>query len=94
MVKKVRQFFMQKTSVTLSSKYQLVIPAKIRKSLKLNKGSKLYVQKLDEDRLIISKKPRSIVEELAGLGKEVWDSLGGADSYIRNERNSWDKELP
>jgi len=34
---------------------------------------------------------KNYVEMLKGLGKEVWRSLGGADSYIKQERASWEK---
>lgn len=34
---------------------------------------------------------KSYVEMLRGLGKEVWRSLGGADTYIKQERASWEK---
>ena len=34
----------------------------------------------------------SYVSALEGLGKEVWDELGGVEKYIQEERDSWDEE--
>ena len=35
------------------------------------------------------KRPKDAVSILEGLGKEVWETLEGADVYIRKERASW-----
>jgi AbrB family looped-hinge helix DNA binding protein len=77
------------TEITLSSKYQIVVPTKIRKALGLSGGSKILLQQLDENRIILSKKPDSYTESLWGLGKEVWRKFGGSQKYLQNERNSW-----
>jgi hypothetical protein len=47
------------------------------------------LQQLDENRIILSKKPDSYTESLWGLGKEVWRKFGGSQKYLQNERNSW-----
>ena len=75
--------------ITLSSKNQIVIPKEAREKLNLKSGSKLIVYSIDKNRIIISKEPDDYVKALEGLGKEVWDELGGADKYIKEERASW-----
>ena len=75
----------------LSQKYQIVVPKKIRKEMGLRVGERVGVYSLDKERAILIKKPKSHVDALAGLGKEVWDALGGV-KYIRKERILWDKK--
>ena len=76
---------------TVSSKNQISIPTKVLKALGLSKGSKVAVYHINDKKAIISKQPESYAESLRGLGKEVWDKLGGSEKYLQNERNSWDK---
>lgn len=77
----------------LSTKYQIVVPREVRKQMRLHAGTILTLYPLDEDRALLVKRPKDAVSALEGLGKEVWESLGGADTYIRNERRAWQKKL-
>lgn len=77
-------------TVKLSSKYQVVVPSRVRKALGLKAGSKLRVYRQGQN-IILQKSENSMLDELQGLGKEAWQSLGGADSYIKTERDSWGK---
>lgn len=76
---------------TISSKYQIVIPKQVRKQLELSVGSQVSVYPIDEYKAIIVKKPDDIVTAMRGLGKEVWQALGGTEKYIKRERASWKK---
>jgi AbrB family looped-hinge helix DNA binding protein len=78
-------------TLKISSKNQIVIPAGVRQKLNLKKGVSVVMYALDENRAILSKQPKSYAESLRGLGKEVWEELGGSEKYLQNERNSWDK---
>ena len=73
----------------LSSKYQIVIPKEIREKLKLKSGTDISVFSVDETHAIIMKRPKDYVAAMEGLGKEVWQALGGADKYIKEQRASW-----
>ena len=73
----------------LSSKNQIVIPKEARDKTNLKSGNDLIVQVIDKDHIMLSKEPEDYVKALEGLGKEIWDSLGGADKYIKEERASW-----
>lgn len=76
----------------LSQKYQIVVPKAVREMMKLRAGAKMRIYPVDEERALLVKHPKDYVAALEGLGKEVWDALGGADKYIREERAAWDKK--
>jgi AbrB family looped-hinge helix DNA binding protein len=85
---KVKQRWFMSTS-TLSKKYQIVIPQVVRTQLGLRRGMKVYLESIDEDRAILTKRPESYVDALDGLGADIWKKLGGGDNYIKRERASW-----
>jgi len=60
------------STAKLSSKYQIVIPKRIRRELNLNSGDEL-IMKVEDDKIIIRPKPKSYTEYMLGLGKEVWE---------------------
>ena len=72
-------------TVTLSSKYQIVIPQAARKALSLEAGDELLVL-CKPDRVVIIPKPKNFAKRLAGLHRDVWQ---GADTYLKDERDSW-----
>lgn len=72
-------------TVTLSSKYQIVIPRAAREALGLYAGDELLVL-CKSDRVVIVPKPKNFAKRTAGLHREVWQ---GADAYLKNERDSW-----
>ncbi len=73
------------TSVTLSSKYQIVIPQAARQALSLAAGDELLVL-CKPDRIVILPKPKKAARALAGLHREVWQ---GAGTYLKDEREDW-----
>ena len=73
------------STVTLSSKYQIVIPQAAREALGLSAGDELLVL-CKSDRVVIIPKPKKFAKHTAGLHREVWQ---GADAYLRNEREDW-----
>jgi len=72
-------------SVTLSSKYQIVIPQEARETLGLAAGDELLVL-CKPDRVVIIPKPKKFAKRMAGLHRDVWQ---GAEAYLRNEREDW-----
>lgn len=74
-----------KATVTLSSKYQIVIPQAAREALSLKAGDELLVL-CKHDRVVIVPKPKKFTRRTAGLHREVWQ---GADAYLQEERKSW-----
>lgn len=75
----------------LTSKYQITIPAKIRKSLHIRKGDYLHLE-VEKGMVIMRPIPQSYTEYMAGLGKNAWKKLGGSEKYIRRERKSWSQK--
>lgn len=71
--------------VKLSSKGQIVIPAKIRKELKLSKGDKLLLEREGD---VIILRPVVKLSKLKGV-----DKIEGASEEIEKIRKEWDREL-
>lgn len=74
-----------KSTVRLSSKYQIVIPQEAREALSLKAGDELLVLS-KPDRVVILPKPKRFTRRTAGLHREVWQ---GAEGYLRDERKDW-----
>lgn len=77
----------------LSTKYQIVVPREVRDRMHLKAGVTITLYPIDEERALLVKRPKDAVTALEGLGKEMWEALGGADTYIRKERTVWQKKL-
>ncbi|MBI2577881.1 MAG: AbrB/MazE/SpoVT family DNA-binding domain-containing protein [Candidatus Wildermuthbacteria bacterium] len=76
----------------LSKKYQIVVPKEVREKMKLKAGEIVALYSLDDRRAVLVREPKDYVGALEGLGKEVWEALGGANEYIKKERGSWEKK--
>ena len=76
-----------KTTIKVSSKYQIVIPREARKNLNLKAGDKLIV-KANNEKIIIYPQPKSYAKYSLGLGKETWQGID-ATEYVRKERETW-----
>ena len=72
-------------TVTLSSKFQIVIPRKAREAMGLSAGDELLVLS-KPDRVVIVPKPKKFTKHMAGLHRDVWE---GAEAYLQDERESW-----
>ncbi len=74
-------------AVTMSRKNQIVVPREAREKLHLKAGEQFLVL-CKEDRIVLIPKPRSFVEKMAGLHKEVWK---GTDTKgdLNEQRESW-----
>jgi len=72
-------------TVTLSSKFQIVIPREAREALGLCAGDELLVLS-KPDRVVIVPKPKKFAKHMAGLHREVWQ---GAETYLQDERDTW-----
>jgi len=77
------------TTVTLSSKNQIVVPREAREKLNIGPGQELLVLTKD-DRVVLIPRPNNFVKHMAGLHQDVWKKLGAA-SYLKDERDAWDQ---
>jgi len=77
------------TTSTVTSKYQVVIPKKIRQKVKVKQGDKVSVHALG-DLIVIQKygKNQSWADSLWGLGKDAWKKVDPV-AYVHNERKQW-----
>ncbi len=76
-----------KTMITVSSKYQIVIPREAREKLDLKVGDKLII-KANNEKIIIYPQPKSYAKYSLGLGKEIWQGVDAAE-YVKKERQTW-----
>jgi len=71
------------STVTLSSKNQVVIPQEARKKLGVGPGARLLVL-VKEDRIVFMPEPRHFVKHSSGRHKGVW-----CRGYLERERRAW-----
>lgn len=76
-----------KTMVTVSSKFQIVIPREAREKLDLKAGDKLII-KANNEKIIIYPQPKSYAKYSLGLGKKIWKRID-ATEYVKKERQTW-----
>lgn len=68
----------------------IVIPEELIDIIKEKLGEEfIWDYDKNTNRLFLMKKPESYTDFLSGLGKEMWQSVGGVD-YISQERDQWD----
>jgi len=72
----------------VSSKYQIVIPKRVRQELGLQPGDRLLIR-LEDGKVVMRLRPRSYAQHLRGLHKEVWEDIDAAE-YVDKEREAWE----
>lgn len=82
--------------VTVSDKYQVVIPKEARKKLGIKPGEKIIVEKISKDSITYRREPtmRELLDRSRGTMKNTpWRKEGiDAAVWIRRERdNDWDQ---
>lgn len=72
---------------TIGTKYQIVIPKEIRQQLKIEPGSKLNVDALDEHTIELRVVPKNWSDANFGALKKYWQGIDmiGEVEKIRNE---------
>jgi len=75
-------------TVRVSGKGQIVIPKEIRDNIGLETGDELTVT-LQEDKIIMRKRPASYTKWTRGLHKEAWEGVD-AGEYVDKERGDWE----
>ena len=71
----------------LTEKFQITIPAKVRRKLGLQAGDRVYLV-WERGKVVLRAGSGGWTESSRGLGKEVWRKEGGA-AAIESERDSW-----
>jgi AbrB family looped-hinge helix DNA binding protein len=80
---------MKTATARLSSRGQMVIPKEIRQALGLEAGDTVFFV-LEGDSVRMFLRPKDYSEYMYGLGKEIWEVLGGGDQFLTEERASWE----
>ncbi|MBL7156191.1 MAG: AbrB/MazE/SpoVT family DNA-binding domain-containing protein [Candidatus Pacebacteria bacterium] len=78
----------------LSRKNQIVVPAKIRRALKIQGGDELswrLIRDKKQSKVLIEPKPKSWASHTRGLGKKVWKNLD-INQYLQNLRQEWNSQ--
>jgi AbrB family looped-hinge helix DNA binding protein len=73
--------------VKVSSKHQIAVPAAVRRRLAIDAGDHLLVD-VQDGVVVLTPEPKDPVEELKGLGREIWEGVDTQD-YIDQERDGW-----
>lgn len=73
--------------VKVSSKHQIAVPAAVRRRLAIDSGDHLVVE-IQDGVIVLIPEPKDPVEELKGLGREIWEDVDIQD-YIDQERDAW-----
>ena len=76
------------TTVKVSKRYQIAVPAIARQELKIQSGDRLLVD-IQDGMLILIPQPENYTQVMTGLYKEIWEDVD-AKSYIDEERTAWD----
>lgn len=76
-------------SSRLTRKCQVTVPKEIRRALHLKAGDVVHFS-VEGGKAVLRPSPESHSRALKGLGKDAWRSLGGADRYLHDERDSWE----
>jgi AbrB family looped-hinge helix DNA binding protein len=74
-------------SIKVSSRGQIVIPENMRKSLKINEGTKLVL--IERGKKIILEKEKDFMEELNKL-QQTKEKIGWLNLAERNMKKLWD----
>jgi len=69
----------------LSSKSQIVLPAKIRRQLDIKPGDKLEIS-AENNVIMIRKSTQSAVDALDACSSDIWHDY---EKELDNERNQW-----
>jgi AbrB family looped-hinge helix DNA binding protein len=76
-------------SAKLTSKFQMTIPAAIRRLLGIAAGD-VVILTVEEGEVILRAAKGGWTESSRGLGAEVWKRAGGGVAAVERERNSWE----
>jgi len=75
-------------TVKIGARYNITIPKILIEKMKFAKNDELLVD-IEDNRLVLIKKPCGYTAKLRGLYKEVWDDVDASD-YVKSERESWE----
>lgn len=78
----------EQSTVKVSSRNQIAVPAKARRKLNINSGDELLVD-IQDGLLIIVPKPKLYAKHLSGLHRDIWEGID-TKTYLERERSAWE----
>ena len=73
--------------VKVSSKFQIAVPAEVRRRLGIRAGDTLLVEVFGRHAVLL-REPEDWANNLVGLHREIWEGID-TDEYLRRERGAW-----
>lgn len=83
---------MKVTQSLISSKYQTVVPADVRRAMNLGAGDALLWQVIQvngKSKALAEPKAKNWTAHARGLGKQVWEKVD-IQQYINDLRDEWE----
>lgn len=74
-------------TVKVSKRHQIALPSRARRALNIRPGDRLLVD-IQDGLIVLVPRPEDYVAHMAGLYKEVWAGVDGAE-YVDEEREAW-----
>jgi AbrB family looped-hinge helix DNA binding protein len=76
-------------SAKLTSKFQMTIPASVRRLLGIAAGD-VVILTVEGGEVVLRAAKGGWTESSRGLGAEVWHRAGGGGAAVERERDSWE----
>ena len=84
---------MTNNTMTISPKYQVVIPREVRKIIKIKPNEKVSVDVGEDGQSIVIRPAiKNWAKHMRGLGKEIWQKID-VEKYIKEERDAWERKI-
>lgn len=80
---------MKAVTARVSSRYQMVLPKDVRRVLGIQPGDVVLLI-IEGDTVRLVPKPASYATYARGLGRQAWEALGGAETFLAEERATWE----
>ena len=74
-------------AVKVSNKFQIAVPAEVRRRLGIKQGDRLLVD-VRGNHVLLMREPEDYAAALAGLHAEVWSGIDPQE-HVRREREAW-----
>lgn len=76
------------TVVKLNDRNQITLPKVAREALGVKPGDRIVIIVDGKDVQLLSE-PQVWSEYIYGLGKSMWETLGGGEQFLQKERTAW-----
>ena len=76
----------------VSENYQTSVPKIVRDALLIRDGNQISWNVTEEGDVIVERKrsAEEIINDTAGIGKDLYKKYGGGKKWLEKERESWD----